>query len=409
MNLEKTRLHILRKAADLSSKAKTGVSMHCHTEYSKEMLDFIPHYAEKLPIIAQFWRKENAKYFAREGKRLDFSTAYWAPPLSPTEVYNIEKKQIEDANLAPIVSLTDHDSIDGTLGVNEQNPGEQAPISMEWTVPFGYGFFHVGVHNLPKASAVELTKTLLEFTFDKERHTSEKLTEMFALLNDIPQVLVVLNHPLWDIEIVGQERHEALLKDFIRQHGRWIHAFEVNGFRSWSENKAVIELAEAIGVPIVTGGDRHGCQPNTVLNLTHATTFEEFTSEIRNDKHSEVVLMPAYAQPLHSRQLGSFAEILSHYPHFRDGHQRWYDRVFYDTSDGNGPRSLSAHGWTGGGPKWLRWAIWTLGVFGSPAARPIFALARKREDRVPRSLEKANFKKAEVEDISLHLTSDTIG
>ena len=41
MTLEKTRLHILRKKAGLSSKAKTGVSMHCHTEYSKEMLDFI--------------------------------------------------------------------------------------------------------------------------------------------------------------------------------------------------------------------------------------------------------------------------------------------------------------------------------------------------------------------------------
>ena len=409
MTLEKTRLHILRKKADLSKNARSGVSLHCHTEYSNEMLDFVPHYAEKLPIISYFWRKERDKYLEREGREMDFSTAYWSPPLSALGVYSIEKSQIERANLEPIVSLTDHDCIDATLDVNREHPNSHAPISMEWTVPFEYGFFHVGVHNLPEKNAVELTKTLLDFTFDTENHTNEKLTEMLALLNDIPQVLIILNHPLWDIEIVGQERHEALLKDFIRLHGRWIHAFEVNGFRSWSENKAVIELAEALGMPLVTGGDRHGCKPNTVLNLTNARSFEEFVDEIRTDKRSEIVLMPEYSRPLHSRQLGSFAEILSHYPKFREGHRRWYDRVFFDTGDGNGLRSLSGHGWKGGGPKWLRWAIWTLGILGSPAARPIFTLARKREDRVPRSLEKANFKQSELGDVSLHLTSDTIG
>ncbi|MCV4639621.1 hypothetical protein OFB62_30435, partial [Escherichia coli] len=76
------------------------------------------------------------------------------------------------------------------------------------------------------------------------------------MLNEIPQVLIILNHPLWDIEIVGQQRHEILLRNFIKTHGKWIHAFEVNGFRSWSENKAVIELAESLGIPVVTGGDR---------------------------------------------------------------------------------------------------------------------------------------------------------
>ncbi len=81
MNLKQTRLHNYRKADDNTSKAKTGVSLHCHTEHSKEMLDFIPHYAEKLPIIAQFWRKERDKYLEKEGKGIDFSTAYWSPPI----------------------------------------------------------------------------------------------------------------------------------------------------------------------------------------------------------------------------------------------------------------------------------------------------------------------------------------
>jgi hypothetical protein len=408
MNLRNTRLHIIEGASELAEKAKTGVSLHCHTENSKEMLDFIPHYAERLPIIATFWRKERKKYLAKEGKGIDFSTAYWSPPLTPQGVYDIERKQIEDAGLHPIVSLTDHDSINATLDVNESHSNSVAPISMEWTVPFEYGFFHVGVHNLPKDRAVELTETLLDFTFNKANHTNEKLAEMFGMLNEIPEVLVILNHPLWDIEIVGQARHEALLKDFIRVHGRWIHAFEINGFRSWSENKAVIELAEALGIPIATGGDRHGCKPNTVLNLTNASTFDEFVSEIRNDKRSEVVLMPAYEQPLHSRQLESFSEILTHYPDFREGRQRWFDRVFFDTGDGNGVRSLSSHGWERGGPTWLRWAIWTLGVLGSPTVRPVFRIARKRKDRVPKTVESASFRAPEIEDLVMDLRSDPV-
>jgi len=407
MNLTKTRLHVLRKAEDLTPKAKSGVSLHCHTEHSKEMLDFIPHYAEKLPIIAQFWRRERDNYLEREGKALEFNTAYWSPPLTPHGVYDIEKKQINKAGLNAIVSLTDHDSIDGNLAVNETTENSRAPISLEWTVPFGYGFFHVGVHNLPEDRAVELTKTLLDYTFNEANHSNEKLRETFAMLNDLPGVLVILNHPMWDIEIVGKERHLALLKDFIREHGQWIHAFEVNGFRSWSENKKVIELAESLGIPLATGGDRHGCKPNTVINLTDAETFEEFANEIRVEKRSQVVLMPEYEQPLHSRQLQSFSEILRPYPHFPNGRQKWFDRVFFDIGDGHGLRPLSVH-WIKGGPLWLRWAIWTLGVFGSPAMRPAFRLARKKEDRVPKDFAATSFEITGRDDQPIQLSSDAM-
>lgn len=409
MNLKNTRLHILRRAKDLSGKARVGVSLHCHTEHSREMLDFVPHYAEKLPIINFFWRRERDNYLEREGKGLDFSTAFWSPPMSPKSVYEIESEQINQAGLDSIVSVTDHDSINATLRINETAENHKAPISMEWTVPFEYGFFHVGVHNLPKARAQELTDTLLSYTFDEENHTPERLTEMFALLNELPGVLVILNHPLWDIELVGKERHNELLKRFIRANGRWIHAFEINGFRSWSENKAVIELAEALGMPLVTGGDRHGCKPNTVINLTNAQTFDEFAEEIRVERRSEVVLMPEYEQPLHSRQLQSFAEILRHYPEFIEGRRRWFDRVHFDIGDGHGLRPLSVH-WNSGGPAWLRVAIWTLGVFGSPAMRPAFRLARKKEDRIPKQLSRAMFgipDMPELEEIAISLSSET--
>ena len=406
MNLKQTQLHILSRPSDLSEKAKTGVSLHCHTEHSKEMLDFVPHYADKLPIISYFWQKERAKYVEKEGKGIDFSTAYWSPPMSGPAVYEIEREQMNTAGLEAIVSVTDHDSIDACLQVNETKENRKAPISLEWTVPFDYGFFHVGVHNLPKDRAVEITKTLLDYTFG-EGPTDEKLTEMFVMLNDIPGVLVILNHPIWDIELVGAERHELLLKEFVKRHGRWIHAFEVNGFRSWSENKRVIEMAEALGIPLATGGDRHGCKPNTVINLTNADTFEEFAHEIRVEKRSQVVLMPDYERPLHSRQLQSFSEILKHYPEFAEGRQKWFERVYFDTGDGNGLRTLASHGWKLGGPKWLRAAIWTLGFLGGPKMQPAFRLARKKKDRVPKDAAGTKFEIPDLEELTIALGSGT--
>lgn len=408
MTLQRTKLNILKGKQDLTSRAKTGVSLHCHTEHSKEMLDFVPVYADKLPIIAYFWQKEKKRYFEREGKYPGFDTAYWSPPLTGQMVYDIEKSQIEDAGLNAFVSLTDHDCINANLGIEDADSGKTVPISLEWTVPFEYGFFHVGVHNLPKDQAVELSTTLIDYTFDKTKHSNAALTELFAMLHELPNVLVILNHPIWDIEMVGKERHEILLKNFIREHGRWIHALEVNGFRSWSENKAVIELAEALGIPVATGGDRHGCKPNTVINLTNSATFEEFVDEIRTDKHSEIALMPEYELPLHSRQLQSFSEILSHYPEFAEHRRRWFDRVFFDIDNGKGLVPLSSHGWERGGPTWLRAAIWTLGFLGSPTMRPIFRLARKKADRVPSDEAATKFEYPDLGDLPARLSSETV-
>lgn len=406
MNLKQTRLHILHEAENLAAKAKTGISLHCHTEHSKEMLDFVPHYAEKLPIIAFFWERERKRYIAREGKAIDFSTAFWSPPMTAHDVYSIEQQQINEAGLDAIVSISDHDSIDANLKLNETAENKKAPISLEWTVPYEYGFFHVGVHNLPENRAIELTKSLLDYTFG-ENPTNEKLTGVFAMLNEIPGLLVVLNHPLWDIEIVGKEKHEILLKNFIKEHGRWIHAFEINGFRSWSENKAVLEMAEALGIPVVTGGDRHGCKPNTVINLSNSETFEEFAEEIRVDKKSEVVLMPEYKYPLQSRQLQSFSEILKFYPEFPDGRKKWFDRVHFDLGDGYGLRPLSVH-WDRGGPLWLRLAIKTLAFFGNPRMRPFFRALMDKKDYVPKDAAKTTFELPDTEDFTPRIATDSV-
>ena len=168
-------------------------------------------------------------------------------------------------------------------------------------------------------------------------------------------------------------------------------------------------MAEALGIPIATGGDRHGCKPNTVINLTNADTFEEFVHEIRVEKKSEVVLMPEYEQPLHSRQMQSFAEILKHYPEFRREPAEMVRACVLRHRRRQGSSSrLSSHGWRLGGPKWLRAAIWTLGFLGSPEMRPFFRVARSRKDRVPYSAARTKFEIIDLEDISRSLSSGAV-
>ncbi len=387
MNLKLTQLYLSDNASDLTRRFKTGVSLHCHTQHSKEMLEFVPHLAAQLPIISFFFERERQKYLRRKGEEWDFSVAYWTPPLSAHKVYDLERQQINSIGLEALVSLTDHDDIEAGCKVRaEHEEGQDAPISLEWTVPFSEGFFHVGVHNLPENRADEITKDLLDFSFARKRELKfeeNRLDELFAMLNEIPDVLVVLNHPIWDIELIGAARHKVLLNEFVAKYGRWIHAFEINGFRKWSENKAVLEMADALGFPTVSGGDRHGCQPNSVVNLSTSKSFGEFVTQIRRDKFSQVILMPHYRQPLAWRQLNSFAEILSVYPDYEQERKHWIGRVYVNI-DENGLQPLSFF-WKRGGPIWLKGATRILGALGNPAARPAFHFAVKRRDRVPRT------------------------
>lgn len=408
MELKKTRLHILQTAQNLRNRATTGISLHCHTQHSRELMDFVPIYADKLPIVSYYWRRERRNYIDREGRDIDFQSAFWSPPLPSECVYRSEIEQIENSGLDAIVSVTDHDCINANLEFNQKEEKRKFPISLEWTVPFRTGFFHVGVHNLPKDRAEEITRSLLDFTFDKAKQKVSKLNELFGMLWEIPDVLIVLNHPAWDIEMSGEAAHSLLLNQFLRENGRWLHALEFNGFRSWSENMLVVAIADEMGLPVVTGGDRHGCKPNTVINLTDGKTFSEFAEEVRVDKHSEIVMMPEYSQPLLSRQLQSFAEILSEYPEFPEGRRKWFDRTSFDIGDGCGLRPLSDH-WRIGGPKWLRAAIKVLGILGDPKLRPLFSILRHKADRVPNIPEGVDTRIIEKPDVSTMFHGKPVG
>ena len=54
------------------------------------------------------------KQCKRSSIQVDFEHAYWTPPLTPRLAYEAEMKQIQNViGLDSLVSLTDHDNIEG--------------------------------------------------------------------------------------------------------------------------------------------------------------------------------------------------------------------------------------------------------------------------------------------------------
>lgn len=370
-------VRFLAPGEDLSGEARTGVSLHCHTLHSKEILDFVPYYAERIPLVSHLWRRQLRLSIKMYGQPPDFKTGYWTPPLTAHQVFEMESANIQSLGLNGMVSITDHDSINANLEFRDDLFKdlyiEKSPISMEWTVPFGEGFFHVGVHNLPADRADEIVEQLLDYTHADGEPNDARLHEIFAMLNDCENVLIVLNHPIWDIEMIGQQRHERLLDRFLAAHAKWIHAIEVNGFRTWDENEVAIALADRLGIPIVSGGDRHCLHSNTMINVSNAQTFTEFVNEVRIDGHSRIVVTPEYKRPLPVRQVASIAQILGNFQHFPEGRRLWSDRVYFDANDGLGLRTLTDH-WNGRQPLWSRVALGVLSVLSHPLMSPVIGL-----------------------------------
>lgn len=372
------RLHVYERAANMPRELRAAVSLHCHTYHSKEILSFIPHYAARIPLVAQFFKAEMDRYLTLHGKTIDFTQAFWTPPVSPRQVLEVETLQIETRlGLPALVSITDHDDIEAGVRLQVLDETHRIPISLEWTVPYRNGFFHLGVHNLPPENATDITQALLKYT--AQEPDALPLRDLFALLNEASDVLLVLNHPLWDIEFIGAEAHAQCLGAFLAEYGGWLHALELNGFRSWQENQTVMRIAEDLGFPVVTGGDRHGCQANTMLNLTRASSFAEFAAEVRDDAHSEILLLPEYRESLTARTLEIVADVLRQYAHHSLGQPRWTDRIFIDLDEGAGARALSQY-WPNGGPAWVRAALWVVRVLGSREFKPARRLALSKQN-----------------------------
>lgn len=310
---------------------QTAVSLHGHTLYSQENLCFITDFANKVSLFRWLLSIGERDAMRVHQIRFDFDRGYWTPPLTPSEAYEVEYKQInERLGLRSVVSLTDHDNIRAPLLLRVHKDTADVPISTEWSVPYGGGELHIGLHNLPPGDAESLLATMNAYT---DSPNDSVLNQMLAELHARKEVLIVLNHPMWDIVGAGQEIHNQAVRSFMAEHGQYIHAFELGGLRSWEENRAVYDLAEQWNVAVVAGGDRHGCEPSACLNLTNTSSLAEFVGEIRNSKRSHVLFMPQYAKPLWTRMLQVVLDVTRTQP----GHPLgtyWDDRTFHPDKSG---------------------------------------------------------------------------
>jgi hypothetical protein len=153
-------VHFLWNEPQIPERFSAGVSLHSHTDYSQEGLSVAPRYARENVLIGFAVARIASHYKKLAGKTLDFDRSYFVPPLAPLDAYRLESLQIEMMDLKPIVSITDHDTIAGPKRLQSFVDPETLPISMEWTVPFGPSFFHVGIHNLPADRAEQIVGEL---------------------------------------------------------------------------------------------------------------------------------------------------------------------------------------------------------------------------------------------------------
>jgi hypothetical protein len=310
---------------------RAGISLHGHTNQSQETLDFLANFGNQFPIVRPLLAKMERRAEERYGVRVDYARSYWTPPMTPMLAFDLERRQIERLGLAPMVSLTDHDNINAPMLLRTVASARHIPVSVEWSAPYGEQAFHLGVHNLPSARAEQWMATLAEYTANP---SNVRLTEILAELNRERNVLVVFNHPLWDLYLVGKQRHQFLVNEFLCRNGQHLHALELNGLRNWQENRAVRKLAESWNMLLISGGDRHGVEPNANINLTNAATFTEFVHEIRRERRSNVLFLPQYSEPWKHRILQSTIDAVRHYPEFPQGSRTWDERVYHPDANG---------------------------------------------------------------------------
>lgn len=194
------------------------------------------------------------------------------------------------------------------------------------------------MHNLPSECAPDLTNELKSCT---ALPSTERVCDLLGTLHAIPGVLIVFNHPLWNLYGNLASEFAQNVEDFLALNNNRLHAFELNGLRRWEENLCVAQLAARWRQIVISGGDRHGCEPNANLNLTNAASFEEWVHELRVERRSQLLFMPQYDHPLAARWYQTFLDAVRDYPDHSDGAWRWDQRTFHPGRNGS-PQPLSS-------------------------------------------------------------------
>src|ERR1700746_3088137 len=157
---------------------RSGVSLHSHTNQSKETLDFLANFGNQYPVMRPLLSRLERRSESVPGVRVNYAASYWTPPMTPKLAFDLESRQIENLDVAPMVSISDHDTIKAPMLLRTVPSARGIPVSVEWSVPYGGAqSFHLGVHNLPSARAVKWMTILEDYTANP---SDKRLTEILV-------------------------------------------------------------------------------------------------------------------------------------------------------------------------------------------------------------------------------------
>src|SRR5579863_7060996 len=110
---------------------RSGVSLHSHTNQSQETLDFLANFGNQFPVMRPLMSRLERRAEEMHGVRINYAASYWTPPMTPKLAFDLESRQIEKLDLAPMVSITDHDNINAPMLLrrSEEHTSElQSPV-----------------------------------------------------------------------------------------------------------------------------------------------------------------------------------------------------------------------------------------------------------------------------------------
>ncbi|MGH9588952.1 MAG: hypothetical protein ACRD25_01095, partial [Terracidiphilus sp.] len=144
---------------------RSGVSLHSHTNQSRETLNFLANFGNQYPAMRPLMSRLERRAQRNHNYKVNYAASYWTPPMTPKLAFDLERRQIESLDVMPMVSITDHDNIQAPMLLRAVPSARHIPVSVEWSAPYGgVQAFHLGIHNLPSARANEWMRTFKDFT-----------------------------------------------------------------------------------------------------------------------------------------------------------------------------------------------------------------------------------------------------
>src|SRR5262245_34080210 len=92
-----SEIHLYSRESGVSCPPdiRAAVSLHGHSECSRETLEFIPRIARQIPVLSRCFERSIADYHKEHGRPLDFRQWYWRPPVTAAAMIESERVHLE--------------------------------------------------------------------------------------------------------------------------------------------------------------------------------------------------------------------------------------------------------------------------------------------------------------------------